>query len=144
MPVIPTVANAMKSSRERPEGNMATSTLRRKVGIETGQCLTNAAMLGEHIVRRHGQYLIVGAVACALCEQTCGGGERGKAQAARGSGKILRKTSGLAPIFFVRGGRKRGRQFFSGMKIGLQNVDERLESEGLLKLGNGFGVDRGI
>ena len=85
---------------------MAASTLRRKVGIEAAQCLTNAAMLREHIVRCCGQHLIVGAVACALCEQTRSGGERGKAQAARGAGKILRKTPRLAPIFLVQSGRE--------------------------------------
>src|ERR1700704_5601201 len=92
---------------KRRQGNMAASTLRRKVGIEAAQCLTNAAMLREHIVRCRGQYLTIGAVACTLCEQTCGGGECGKAQAACGAGKILRKTPRLTPILLVGGGRKR-------------------------------------
>src|SRR5258706_1121334 len=61
----------------RREENMATSTLSRKVRIEARQCLTNAAVLREHVIRCGGQYSIAGAVARALRQQTCGGGKRG-------------------------------------------------------------------
>ena len=59
-------------------------------------------MLGKHIIRCRGQHLTIGPVACALCEQTCGGGKRGKAQSTRGAGKILLILGGIAFVIVAK------------------------------------------